>query len=582
MEDTPPPSGPLTGHVRVLQDPPATPTPPVPRNRVSDPPATPPPAPRNRVRDLPVTPPPLWGRRLGDEAPYRFDNSRPAIPLRDQLITIIDRYFADPAITAQDGKFDQYIIVERARDDLHRFFIVAGAPSRLLPVLARHMSKAEAEIGFATCAYLNLIPKLDYDISSADEGLSAQESDNAESDNPRARKRRKRKKAAKVVRHVPQDYDDGLDDIVPGEPADVRALRFFARHSYQKQTGPRRGIDTTIYGTDLKDVLAKVTLLGDFQSLCHMRDFIQQVRSQPPTASAYSWVINETQSRNLYIQPPQAVEDLAISRQNVINVASAAWAEVKRNAARGFHFRLVRIITLVRLHLARKYYVDVFRKAREAAEAVPENELPIPGRRGRGLSTDAIEALFREVEPNLAAAFAHDNQHRPYKAGLSRFKESLKAGKRYMIWTYYQDSTNRHPPMPTHDVGLGILPFLADPRIPSTWMEQGSKSTDSAGMDCTGKTAAVIWYIQTQKPHLFTWARELSPWIHALFGHAPPLGLGEAHPIEGKSEDMLRSLADGEGLAANVPALFRTPTLHERDTLYFPGFSLPNHTDPFL
>ena len=278
MAATPPPSGPLVG-----------------RDRVQDPPATPPPPPagHNRVQGPPATPPPLWGRRLGDEAPYHFDDSRPAIPLRDQLITIVDRYFADPAITAQDGKFGQYVIVKRARDDPHRFFIVAGAPSTLLPVLARHMSKAEAEIGFATCAYLNLIPKLDNDASSADEEPSALESDNAESDNSRARKRRRRKKAAKVVRHVPQDYDDRLDDVVPDEPADVQALRFFARHSYQKQTGPSRGIDTTIHGADLKDVLAKVTLLGDFQSLCSIRDFIQHIRSQPPRASAYSWVINE-------------------------------------------------------------------------------------------------------------------------------------------------------------------------------------------------------------------------------------------------------------------------------------------------
>src|SRR5271156_2282080 len=131
MANTPPPSGPLAGRDRV-QDPPATP---------------PPPAGRNRVQGPPATPPPPWGRRLGDEAPYRFDDSRPAIPLHNQLITIIDRYFANPTITAQDGKFDQYIIVERTRDDLHRFFIVARAPSRLLPVLARYMSKAEAEIG---------------------------------------------------------------------------------------------------------------------------------------------------------------------------------------------------------------------------------------------------------------------------------------------------------------------------------------------------------------------------------------------------------------------------------------------------
>lgn len=193
------------------------------RDRVQDPPATPPPPPagHNRVQGPPATPPPLWGRRLGDEAPYHFDDSRPAIPLRDQLITIVDRYFADPAITAQDGKFGQYVIVERAGDDPHRFFIVAGAPLTLLPVLARHMSKAEAEIGFATCAYLNLIPKLDNDASSADEEPSALELDNAESDNSRARKRRRRKKAAKVVRHVPQDYDDRLDDVVLDELADV-------------------------------------------------------------------------------------------------------------------------------------------------------------------------------------------------------------------------------------------------------------------------------------------------------------------------------------------------------------------------
>lgn len=78
----------------------------------------------------------------------------------------------------------------------------------------------------------------------------------------------------------------------------------------------------------------------------------------------------------------------------MVSVASAAWVEVKRNVARDFHFRLVRIITLVRLYLARKYYVDVFRRVREAAEAGPENELPIPCRWGRGHNTDAIEALF--------------------------------------------------------------------------------------------------------------------------------------------------------------------------------------------
>jgi hypothetical protein len=136
--------------------------------------------------------------------------------------------------------------------------------------------------------------------------------------------------------------------------------------------------------------------------------------------------------------------------------------------------------------------------------------------------------------------------------------------------------------MPPHDVGFGILPFLADPRIPSTWIEQGSKSSESSGMDCTGKTAVVIWYIQAHKSYLFKWARELSPWVHALFGHSPPRSLGDAHPIEGKSEDMLHRLANGEDIVADVPSLFRTPDFQEPEEIYFPGFSLPNQTNPFI
>src|SRR6202035_4554091 len=114
-----------------------------------------------------------------------------------------ERYFDEPTITAQDGKFNEYAIVERAGENPQRFFIVGGEPSKILPVLARHMSKAEANIGFATCAYLNLIPKFDDDSSSANEEPSTQESDNNESDNPRAR-RPKRKKGAKKVRYLPQ------------------------------------------------------------------------------------------------------------------------------------------------------------------------------------------------------------------------------------------------------------------------------------------------------------------------------------------------------------------------------------------
>jgi hypothetical protein len=86
--------------------------------------------------------------------------------------------------------------------------------------------------------------------------------------------------------------------------------------------------------------------------------------------------------------------------------------EVKCNVTRNFHCCLLWIITLVQLHLACKYFVDVFRREQEAIENASNalaNKLPITCSHGRGAKTNAIESLFCEVELSLAATLAHNN-----------------------------------------------------------------------------------------------------------------------------------------------------------------------------